>query len=58
VTAPGGATVTVTVPLTSFSGWTAAMSAEVIGVQWQVMSPPTPRACAPDFRIDDVKFVP
>jgi hypothetical protein len=34
------------------------MSAEVIGVQWQVMSPPTPRACAPDFRIDDVKFVP
>jgi hypothetical protein len=53
----GTTPVTVTIPFTSFSGWTSNMATELVGIQWQVNS--SPGACsAVDIRIDDVKFVP
>ncbi len=68
VAAPSSAPMTVTIPLSSFSNWTAAMAAEVVGLQWQwtYSGSTTPAdggdaaaaACPIDAAITNIKFLP
>jgi hypothetical protein len=63
IATPTSATVKtmVIVRFSELLGWTAANHDEVVGMVWQVTSPPTDGGvqlpCAVDMRVDDVRFV-
>jgi len=50
--------ITVDVPFSSVTGWSATAAGEIVGLQWQLTLPAGGAACAANFRIDDVQFVP
>jgi hypothetical protein len=56
LTSPTTTSMPITVPFSSFTGLTAAMETELVGIQWQVNS--GSGACTVDIRIDDIKFLP
>lgn len=54
---PSAAPAIITTPLASFSNWSAANAAQVVGLRWQ-FQPSGAAGCAFDITLDDVKFLP
>jgi len=49
---------TVTKPLASFTNWSAANAAQVVGLQWQFTNTASGTGCTPNATFTNVKFLP